>query len=88
VTKPKTNYAVRTPAGNNAILTGEKREKTKYTMQNLTGKALQELLNTMSPMQVEKVQLFEVKQQLFMKPVTSIVIETKDEVNGKISRKR
>jgi len=74
--KPKSKYLVLTPAGNAAIISGSVQESTKYTRQVVQGKELQGLLDKLPAISVERMELYELKEQLVMKPVTTVVVST------------
>ena len=77
--KPSGTYLVLTPSDNAAIISGSVKENTKFTRQIMKGKELNAYLGTLPASSVEKMELFEIKQQLFMQPVTTIQVSAKQE---------
>ena len=86
--KPKSHYIVLTPSGNEALnLQADKKPATKYTMGQFTGKELKQHLDSLTAIQVSNMRLFEIKDELLMKPETTITVTSKSGEKKNVRRK-
>jgi len=75
--KPNAHYIILTPSGNDALQIGKENSATKFTMQQVDGRALKTILTDLPALQVERMRLFEIKDELIMQPVTTINVSAK-----------
>ena len=80
--KATNNYLMLTPSGNTNIIAGQGARPTQFTAEELTGTELKEKLETLQPIQVTQMVLFEVKTKLKLEPVTTINVSSASKGKG------